>query len=599
MTYSTDSYTPSESERQPASTLGQAFELAIGRIFSLTQAAGQVRGVIFWVSVFLTWFFTALWFHPWGDWSVRLFHLRLDPAASPAAMLLVWFDHLFGILLAGETLTRLIIFFLPVWLAHEIASIYLMDIFELPKTSISRDFISRAAFATARMDKLIINNEKLSRKQEDSPAIRIGGPCTVQVNVEYAAVFEKINGAFHPISPNLRIQRHEKSIRQHFTDFLLRYFPVLLGPDAQAASRAAGPNGTLGTPRYLPAVTQLDGFERLRSIIDLRDQTVSFNISARTSDGIHISVKNLRLIFSVWRGANNSSLGRPYPFRRQAIYWLTYQNVKGERWSQAMQTLVYEELVRFISEHTLGELLAAIGEPEIQRQLAMQKAIQSRILSHQKHSRVKRKDAKPQLPHRPKNYAKPLPLPYRERKHARRPRNQHFFSPITEQFQPAPNFIPRPQLSNFFREFASGFPERARMNGVHLEWIDIGSFSTNEEVILNQHVEAYRLTSENLARSLPRVLNELRNQSRNREIVRLLDTIPILSFVQLQKQNASAEDTISEIIGLYGAVLRSTRESLVNEGKPVPAALDNACAAIHRYQIDQTQSHRRGLFVSG
>jgi len=586
------SYQPSpESDAQPAGTLGQAFELAVARIFALTQSAGQIRGILFRLLVVLTWILTALWFHPWDDYSVRLFHLPLDPASSPVAWLLVWLDHFFGFFLAPETVTRLIMFFLPAWLAKEIAAIYLMDIFELPKTAISRRFISRAAFASARMDRLVINSEKLSRKDADSPAIRIGGPCNVQVNVEYAAVFEKINGAFHPVSPNLRIQHHKKTLRQHFTNFLLRHFPGVLGPEAQQTARTAGPNGTLGTPEYLAATTTLDGFERLRNIIDLRDQTASFNIAARTSDGIHISIKNLRLIFSVWRGSENGSLGRPYPVRRQAIYWLTYQNVKDDRWSQAMQTLVYEELVRFISEHTLGELLAAIGEPEIQRQLAMQKAIQSRILSHQKHSQAKRKHA-PQLPRRPSAYAKPIPLPYRQRKHARRPRFQRFFSPIADQMLPAPNFVPRPQLSNFFRGFAGDFPERARLHGVHLEWIDIGSFSTNEEVILNQHVEAYRLTSENLARSLPRVLSELRNQSRSREIVRMLETIPILSFVQLQKRNASADDTIFELIGLYAGVIQSTRENLVKEGKPIPAALNLALDAIRCYQMNQYNGPR-------
>ncbi|MEM5775890.1 MAG: hypothetical protein AAGU05_12885, partial [Anaerolineaceae bacterium] len=423
-------------------------------------------------------------------------------------------DHLLGFLLAGDTLTRLITFFLPVWLAHEIAAIYLMDIFELPKSSIGRDFISRTAFASSNVDSLVVNSEYLSKKQEDSPAYRIGGPATVQVNVEYAAVFEKINGAFHPVSPNLRIQVHAKSFRQQFADFLARYFPALLGDSAPSAQRTAGPNGSLGTPVYLPSTTQLDGFERLRTIIDLRDQTASFDIDARTSDGIKISVKNLRLIYSVWRGVDQGTLGRPYPFRRQAIYWLTYQNINGVRWSQSMQALVYEELVRFISEHTFGELLAAIGEPEIQRQIALQGAIQSRIWSRQRHRRSHLAGVKFQLPHRPRGYKKPVPLPYRERKHARRPRFQRYYSPIAELIPAPANFVPRPQLSNFFRGFASDFPNLARLHGVHLEWIDVGSFSTNEEVILNQHVEAWRMTSENLARSTPRVLNELRNQSR-------------------------------------------------------------------------------------
>ncbi|TLN05907.1 hypothetical protein FDZ74_13290, partial [bacterium] len=170
-----DQLPPAPTQNSPQiGTFAQAFELALTRLFALTESGAQIRGSIFSTLVMITWLLTALWFHPWSDWSVRLFHFRLDPASSPAAYILVLIDHLLGFLLAGDTLTRLITFFLPAWLAHEIAAIYLMDIFELPKTSIGRDFISRTAFASSSSDSLVINSEKLSRKQEDSPAIRIG-----------------------------------------------------------------------------------------------------------------------------------------------------------------------------------------------------------------------------------------------------------------------------------------------------------------------------------------------------------------------------------------------------------------------------------------
>lgn len=583
---------PSNNVSSQRDTLGQAFELAVDRIFALNQGGGQIRGAIFWIMIFAVWMVTAFWYHSWDDSSVRLLHLPLDPGSSPLAMLLVAIDHFFGFFFAGDTLSRLITFFLPIYLAREIAAIYLMDIFELPRSSISRRFIDRTAFASSEMDKLVINSELLSNKQINSPAIRIGGPCRVQVNVEFAAVFEKFNGAFHPISPNLRIQWHEKSFRQRFIGFLARYFPALISVDSETAKRLMGPNGSLGTPKYLPAICTLDGFERLRQIYDLRDQTTSFDVKGRTSDGIQISIKNPRLIFSVWRGVDQSSLGRPFPFRRQAIYWLTYQHCQGLHWSTTMEVLVQEELLRFISEHTLGELLAAIGEPEIQRQLALEGAIQRKIWSHRRHVRSLRVNLYHQLPHRPRNYHKPVPLPYREHKHTRRPRFQRFYSPITKQLPATPNFVPRPQLSNFFHDFASGFPERARSQGMHLEWIDIGSFATNEQVILNQHVEAWRITGENLARSSARVLAELRRQSCNQEITRMLQSMPILSFVQLQKQNTNTTDTIFELIGMYSAVLKSARATLLDQGKTVPASLENALSIIRRYQAEEYKSRR-------
>ncbi len=573
-------------------TIGQAFEMAINRIFGLNQNSGYFRGVLFWGIVIAAWLITAFWYHGWSDESIRFFHLTLDPASSPTAMLLVSIDRLLGILLARETVSRMITFLLPIWLAREVAAIYLKDIFELPQSSIGVKFIDRTAFSSSEMDRLVINNDALTVKQENSPAILIGGPCRVQVNVEFAAIFEKINGTFHPISPNLRVQCHSKTFRQQFIGFLAQNLPFLLGASPEAAKKLITPDVSLGTPQYLPAVSTLEGFERLRRIIDLRDQTVNFDVEARTSDGIHISVKGLRLIFSVWRGVEQGSLGRPYPFRRQAVYWLTYQTVGGERWTEAMKDLVREGLIRFISQRTLGELLAAIGEPEIQHQLALESAIQRRIWSHRRRARSIRMGLLPQLPHRPRHYQKPIPLPYRERKHTRRPRFQRFYSPISGQVPVPPNFIPRPQLSNFFREFANGFPDRARLHGVRLEWIDIGSFATNEQVILNQHVEAWRTTAENLVRSSGRVLAELHRQSCNQEIARLLQSMPILSFVQLQKQKTSADDTIFELIGMYSAVLKTARENSISQGKPIPASLDNALSILQRYQAEEYKVKR-------
>jgi hypothetical protein len=576
-------------------SIGQAFEMAIARIFALTRSGSRIRGVIIRIAFLSTWIITAFWYHPWSDWSVLLFPIPLDTAASPTGMLVLAIDHFLGFFLAGDTLTRLITFFTPAWLAIEFASIYLMDIFELPKASIGRNFITRTAFAFPKMERLVISSEELSGKQKDSPVIRIGGPSRVQVNLEYAAVFEKINGTFHPISPNLRIQTHVKSFSQRFTELLSRIGLPIQGADGHPASKVTE---FVGKPKYLPVSSELDGFERLRKIIDLRDQTMSFSVEARTSDGIHVTVKDVHMIFSVWRGVDQTSIGRPYPVRRQAIYWLTYQNNPGDHWPYTMKGLVQEEFVRFINEHTLGELLAAIGEPEIQRQLSLEAAIQRKIWSHRRHARSRRMRLKQQLPRRPQNFRKGIPLPYREKdqKHARRPRFQRFYSATLAQFPKPPNFIPRPQLSNFFRDFTSGFPERARLQGVRLEWIDIGSFSTDEQVILNQHIEAWRTTAENLLRSSNRILEELHRQSTNQEITRMLQAMPILSFIQLQRQNTAPEDTIFTLVGMYKGILQSARENLLKQGKPVPASLENALGVIRKYQHEQYKQ-RLGRYI--
>ncbi|TLN21222.1 hypothetical protein FDZ74_05135, partial [bacterium] len=53
---------------QPAfqpDSIGQAFELAIQRIFALSQNGGSLRGYLFQLALLLTWIVTAFWYHPW------------------------------------------------------------------------------------------------------------------------------------------------------------------------------------------------------------------------------------------------------------------------------------------------------------------------------------------------------------------------------------------------------------------------------------------------------------------------------------------------------------------------------------------------------
>ncbi len=91
-------------------------------------------------------------------------------------------------------------------------------------------------------------------------------------------------------------------------------------------------------------------------------------------------------------------------------------------------------------------------------------------------------------------------------------------------------------------------------------------------------------------------VEELRRQAANQEITRMLQAMPILSFVQLQKQNTTAEDTIFTLVGMYKGILQSVRENLQSQGKTVPASLANGLAIIRAYQDDQYKK-RLGHFV--
>jgi hypothetical protein len=214
---------------------------------------------------------------------------------------------------AYDIIRHMMLILLGFWLTYLLATVYLDDIFNLNEFSIAGRFIRQAAFAS-RYHVLTIRNGEISlRDRVRNPIIIIGGPGFVNIHLENAAMFEKIGGVPHVIG-------------------------------------AAYSRGNV-----------LDGFERFRQVIDLRDHVLDLTVEGRTQDGIRVVAKDVKLLFSVYRGSQRADLSapfeQPYPFAPEAIENLVYKQGKGP-WFQAMKGLIDNELRQFISQHTLSEFLA-------------------------------------------------------------------------------------------------------------------------------------------------------------------------------------------------------------------------------------------------
>lgn len=216
---------------------------------------------------------------------------------------------------------HLIVLTLGLWAGMRMASIYLDDIFELNNVWTAEHFIREAVFP-GQYHQITIRDGDVSLDDQDSPVIKIGGPGLVNVHLENVALFEKVDGTPHIIEP----------------------------------SRAQ--------------IEYLDGFERLRAVIDLRDQVLELPVvEGRTQDGIPVQAKDVRLVFSVYRGDrptwDGDAFEQPYPFDKKAIKSLVYFQGDGE-WYNAMRGLIISELRDFISRHTLSEFLTnAHSLPEV------------------------------------------------------------------------------------------------------------------------------------------------------------------------------------------------------------------------------------------
>ncbi|MEW6179215.1 MAG: hypothetical protein AB1522_04735 [Chloroflexota bacterium] len=472
----------------------------ISEMLWLDHARARFRSILFGgLLLFIIFLYTAFR-HPIGQLGTALLGL-IVPAVLPGDVTPIQFllSALGNTFFSLDVLLMSAALIIPFLLALEFAALYQADIYEIAKISTCRSFISQSAFAVPKYQTLEIKEEKLSPEQRKSPFIQIGGPGIVKPNPEFAVVFERLDGNPHFIRAGMSKKQRT-----------------------------------------------LQGFERLRRIIDVRDHTFHYEkIVGRTKDGIKIEIQDVNLLFSIWRLTGNASLNNPYPAHVRDLYWLTYQQT-GEHWTNAMTELVEEYMLRFIQSHTIGEILSAVGEPEIRRQVELENTIY-RIAWQQ-------------------------PL--------RRPLG-FIYLPQMPQPLPPPVFVPRPQLSNFFKGFTEEFPLAARQRGLRLEWINVGTWHTVHPILLDQHIEAWRLSSENLARSSPRVMEEIRNQARWQTAQRIIQDEILLAIAQLSREGYQPDQIFYKILHYFEGQLSKIIADLTEKGQPLPSKLVSARTCIH------------------
>ena len=130
-----------------------------------------------------------------------------------------------------------------------------------------------------------------------------------------------------------------------------------------------------------------------------------------------------------------------------------------------MISLIRSELGGFMSQHNLTEYLASIGMPEFERAKAQEAVIAEE--------------------------ARQLNVPKEE-------------APKAQEVRPAPDFTPRREITNLFGQFAQKFSDMARERGVELHWIGVGTWRTPVEIVPEKHLEAWKLSQENLYREKSR-----------------------------------------------------------------------------------------------
>lgn len=361
--------------------------------------------------------------------------------------------------------------------------------------------------------------------------------------------------------PKLDIHGEQLSTSQQQSPIFLIGGPGQVNCSAEVAAIFERPNGT---PRFvLPGTsTTLEKFERLRRILDLRDHELQFDeIQTRSRDGIRISLQDVRVLFSIWRRFPQShNLSNPYPTYRQNLYWLTYRQLPGP-WVEGMRRLVARELQNQIRSRPFGELIAGVGQTEIRQQAERQRQITTL------------------------QWAQPLTRPLR-----------FIYTPNL----PPPISIPdrwlRPQLTSFFDDFARVFPRLARNQGVRLEWINVGAWNIPEPIVWEQHLEALKLTRENLRLGSERALREWREQNLDQALAQRLREVPILAFVAFNQGSRASEARLFDLLRIYQGILSEVASGY--NPQEVPPRVRNALEEIEQCLNAYNQQQGKARFYS-
>ncbi|GAB4540822.1 MAG: hypothetical protein Fur002_08190 [Anaerolineales bacterium] len=231
-------------------------------------------------------------------------------------------------------------------LARKKAAQYLTDIYEIEDPLVAENFIEHAAFAPpalSRSSLVVIEDGEIQDKDEDAPLLRIGGPGYLQVNLDSAALIEKVNGEPKALTPASKIWQ-------------IRSFERI---------REIGVSEKTGERQY--------------AIINLREQHVKdITIKARTKDGVPVEVHDFKVKFRILGHMQEVGADDDLRFicEEGALQALIYQQttITPPRkifagadfpWNSTIIPLIISEVEKIISAHTADEIAVGIGEKEM------------------------------------------------------------------------------------------------------------------------------------------------------------------------------------------------------------------------------------------
>lgn len=272
--------------------------------------------------------------------------------------------------------------------------------------------------------------------------------------------------------------------------------------------RVVGPTGDQSGERIA-----LGGFERLRKAVDLRYFVEEMSLkNERTRDGMRISLENVTIIFSIYRAHQVSTAEVPYPFNPDSVRKVVFAQER-EPVQKVAAEMIRRALQEFIGRHTLNEFLASTGEAEASQSSQEELNIRQDLMDLG---------------------------------------GVEEFIPELRTGPLAVKFKTRPDIMTSL--FAEQFQHQAAEKGIEILWIGGGTWVNPEEIVPTKHVQAWRLSRENLLRGNDQALQKHASQIEQSELIGLVRGVPVAVAQQLK-----GEPQVKRLQG----IIRAYREKLL------------------------------------
>ena len=500
----------------------------LNKIFDLSPESASRRFQNFFILLLFTWFLISLRYFPLNLWAGHLQNVFLalfNPAFAqtfPENPIITFVFFAWRALTDPRVFQYFPIFLASFFIALQSAAIYLADVFELEEVGVARQFVWSVALSGSNQV-IRVSQGDVADAFRETPTFLIGGPGLVVVDLDSVALFEKSNG-----------------------------MPHVIGPGA----------------------AKLDGFERFRQAIDIRDHYVdlrdqdlrSQSVKSRSRDGIPITATDVRLMFSIHRGPGTGpSTALPYPFSKEAVEQIIYKSSSKVTpdlpnpstyefsWINNMIGLIRGRLGGFMNQHQLTVYLASTGMPEFekvkQREESIAEQVQQLTQSAEEPSKAK-------------------------------------------EVRPPPKFTPRYEITNLFTQFAEEFTKSARNSGVELRWIGVGTWKTPIEIVPDKHLEAWKLSQENLQSGSEEVMEITQQRAIVQKMESLIKSVPFEAYHEIMGTSKPTRRPAKKE-GFKPKELEENLDDLILEEEESTEGFDNMLKIIALSEImkDRSSTH--------